>query len=307
MNDRITQLTATVTSLQQQITDSKTSFTATNATFDNLTVNNLTDCGGDLQLNGLVLATSGDVLINPGTLSCAFSSVVGSTITNTSSRPVPQSKGLINDKGTGDSTDSSTNTSVGTGALTVANGNNNTSVGYNSLKADNGGVGNCALGSNALTANTSGNNNNAVGYGSLSLNTLYSNNNAFGYNAFSNLNTGGNNLALGDGAANLVKNSNYNVFIGSNDGSSYNRKQKYIVMSDGAGNVKQVYDTNGNAYLGATSSTSMTNGFYYIPSAAGVPTGVPTIITGQVPMYYDSANNILFIYSGYWKACPFYF
>ena len=56
-----------------------------------------------------------------------------------------------------------------------------------------------------------------------------------------------------------------------------------------------------NIYSSATSSTSMTNGFIYIPAAAGAPTGVPTAVTGKVAMYYDSTNNFFYVYNGAWK------
>lgn len=46
----------------------------------------------------------------------------------------------------------------------------------------------------------------------------------------------------------------------------------------------------------AALATTATDGFLYIPSGAGAPTGVPTTFTGRVPLYYDSSSNILWIY-----------
>lgn len=51
----------------------------------------------------------------------------------------------------------------------------------------------------------------------------------------------------------------------------------------------------------ASGTTAMVDGFIYIPAAAGIPTGVPTAVTGHVPMYFDSTNNNFYVYNGSWK------
>ena len=59
-------------------------------------------------------------------------------------------------------------------------------------------------------------------------------------------------------------------------------------------------DVNGNQVLGSQSAlaTTATNGFTYIPTCAGTPTGTPTAYTGKVPMVYDTTNSIMYVYTG---------
>jgi hypothetical protein len=60
-----------------------------------------------------------------------------------------------------------------------------------------------------------------------------------------------------------------------------------------------IIDANKNIICGdAALATTATNGFLYIPTCAGLPTGVPTTVTGRVPIVADSTNNRLYIYSG---------
>lgn len=103
-------------------------------------------------------------------------------------------------------------------------------------------------------------------------------------------------LTLITGTVNLSDNRYAYIQSG---GSSIN----YLAFGTGNGATpteKMRIDTNGNIY-GTSGTTGMTNGFFYIPSAAGAPSGVPTAVSGRVPMYYDTTNNNFYVYNGAWK------
>ena len=59
-------------------------------------------------------------------------------------------------------------------------------------------------------------------------------------------------------------------------------------------------DPYGNTYGGSPiGTTTMTDGFFFIPSCAGAPTGTPahTPAVNHVPLHYDSTNKRLYVYS----------
>jgi hypothetical protein len=71
-----------------------------------------------------------------------------------------------------------------------------------------------------------------------------------------------------------------------------------MVASTG-GTERMRLDANGNVVVNtAAIATTATNGFLYLPSCAGLPTGVPTTYTGRIPMVVDSTNLILYVYVG---------
>src|SRR3990167_5512110 len=71
-------------------------------------------------------------------------------------------------------------------------------------------------------------------------------------------------------------------------------------------NTNRFYvDKNDNVACGQSVAnlTTAINGFLYIPSTAGTPTGVPaTTYTGKIPYEYDSTNNIPYYYNSGWKS-----
>jgi hypothetical protein len=90
-------------------------------------------------------------------------------------------------------------------------------------------------------------------------------------------------LQAGDAVASLVAVTNHPVTLATN-----NTERMRV---DAAGNV--IVNT-------AAILTTATDGFLYVPTCAGTPTGVPTTYTGRAALVYDSTNNKLYIYDSGW-------
>jgi hypothetical protein len=131
---------------------------------------------------------------------------------------------------------------LGAGAVT-----SNTVVGRLALFLNSTGFNNVAVGDSALNI-SNGSYNTAVGFAAL-VNATGSNNTGFGYAALQSA-TGSNNTGIGNEAGYAITTGSYNVVLGSYDGSAAPISatgSNWIVLSDGAGSVRQAIDSAGNS------------------------------------------------------------
>jgi len=190
----------------------------------------------------------------------------------------------------------STNTAVGASALSSGSlsGAYNTGVGYQTLQANTTGSSNSAFGLQSLVANTTGYNNSAYGAISLYANTTGVNNTAIGEEALRTNTTASNNTAVGyqagysntdqannvfigyqSGYANTagyrqtfvgtnsgnaittgVKNTIIGGYTGNQSGLDIRTASNYIVLSDGDGNPRGIFNNSGNFIVGNDSALS---------------------------------------------------
>ena len=72
-----------------------------------------------------------------------------------------------------------------------------------------------------------------------------------------------------------------------------------ILEVEDNGTTAFLVDANGSTRAGKASlATTATDGFLYIPSCAGAPTGVPSTVTGMLPLVVDDTSNQLYFYDG---------
>ena len=112
----------------------------------------------------------------------------------------------------------------------------------------------------------------------------------------------------------------HNVFIGSQAGYYETGNDKLFIDNQTRTNeatsrtnsllygvfnstpTSQILQLNAAVICGtnAALTTNATDGFLYIPSCAGAPTGTPTAYTGKVAMVFDTTNNKLYCYDSGW-------
>lgn len=118
----------------------------------------------------------------------------------------------------------------------------------------------------------------------------------------------GGNIALGYNSGGAITTGSNNVVIGSYNGAAAPISatgSNYIVLSDGAANVRQIIDPNGHAIFGATTRTAgylvtalptgVTGMRAYVTNAL-TPVWGATVVTGgavTVPVFYNGSNWIV--------------
>lgn len=174
------------------------------------------------------------------------------------------------------------NTAVGQYALNQnTTAGSNVAVGQQSLYSNTTGTFNSALGTQALFSNTTQSNQTAVGYqamlymrggdntangyqamygSSTPANNTGTGNIAYGYQSLYNLTSGSNNIALGRISGYYLTSGSNNVIIGGFSGSGAfmsGTDSNYIVLSDGAGNVRAYWNNNGVGVFNAAIQTAV--------------------------------------------------
>jgi len=219
------------------------------------------------------------------------------------------------------------NTFVGRGTGYTSNGDDNTAVGRDALYNNTTGSGNAVLGVDALTANTTGGLNTAIGYLALNSNTTASSNTAVGYQAgYSNTTgtenvyigqvagytnstgnnntfigryagystTGGDNTFVGRASGNAITSGTKNTILGRYDGNQggldIRTSSNHIVLSDGDGNPRGIFNSSGNFLVGRSVATTTSK----IQSEEGITIYYPTT-NAYWDIYRSSDNTLRFV------------
>lgn len=193
----------------------------------------------------------------------------------------------LNNNLTGDN-----NTAIGTNTLGTYSGSWNTAIGtyaLNYLGSSNDGSNNLAIGGNALNQLgliDGGNNNTAIGVNALGLldNTIGG---------------GNNNVAIGYSSGSAIDGASNNVIIGSYTGSAAPISvsgNNYVVLSDGAGNVRQTINGSGALSFNAGTSYGTAGQLLQSNGSGAAPSWGRTITSGTAAPSGGSDGDIYLQY-----------
>jgi len=98
-------------------------------------------------------------------------------------------------------------------------------------------------------------------------------------------------------AGTVSTDTNWGMYFRAPTGSAGTANYSFRNSADTA---LMTIDSSGNVIAGGSVAlaTTATNGFLYVPTCAGTPTGTPTAVTGMAPIVVDTTNNKLYFYSG---------
>jgi hypothetical protein len=193
-------------------------------------------------------------------------------------------------------TTGSGNTAVGAATMTQnTTGSNNTAMGYLALQNNTTSSELTAFGTNAGQANTSGQQNTYIGKSAGTAVTTGWGNLLVGNNTGNALTTGSGNTFIGgsDGRSinpcgSAMTTGSSNVIIGGYSGNSggldIRTASNYVVLSDGGGNIRGMFDNSGNFLVGTTSLPS--GGGIVTASSSAAETKVSIVNTGTSGRHY---------------------
>lgn len=95
-------------------------------------------------------------------------------------------------------------------------------------------------------------------------------------------------------------NATWQFFLAQDIGEAYvwNRANGPLVFASNNAERARIPAAGGMVVGTAALATSATDGFLYVPTCAGTPTGTPTTQTGTAPIVVDTTNHKLYFFSG---------
>jgi hypothetical protein len=150
----------------------------------------------------------------------------------------------------------------------------------------------------ALQQNTTGSSNTAIGTQALTSNTTASNNTAVGYRAAYSNTTGTLNTFVGVDAGYFVTTGSKNTILGSYSGNGggldIRTASNYIVLSDGDGNPRGIFDNSGNFLVGcAATPTAGTDGISVQTAGQPIIRIARSATTSQDHAQFMNGNGIV--------------
>lgn len=296
-------------------------------TLNNMTLANVTISSGNVTITNVSVTTANVTTGNITTLTST-----NATLTNMSSGNVTITGGTINGTTLGATTASSANvTTLTTSSTVTLNGGTANGVAYlngskvlttgsaltfdgSSLRfSGNLGFGGSGFGSNGsgLFLNGYGNYGSGIYSDATGLQLIFQGNSSEQMRLTSTglgigTSSPGAKLEVYGGASGTVTNAQignastaFLVGVDSSNNAQIRTAQSVPILFYTAATERARITSAGSFVVGtAAIATNATDGFLYVPTCAGTPTGTPTTQTGTAPIVIDTTNNKLYFYSG---------